>query len=39
VAEGDGIGGRVLRERGLDTERVRAEVVRVLSAYVAGKRR
>ena len=39
VVEGDGIGSRVLRERGIDAERVRAEVVRVLSAYVAGKRR
>jgi ATP-dependent Clp protease ATP-binding subunit ClpC len=38
VVEGDGIGGRVLRERGIDAERVRAEVVRVLSAYAAGKR-
>ena len=39
VAEEDGIGGRVLREQGVDTERARAEVVRVLSAYVSGERR
>ncbi len=39
VAEGEGIGGRVLREHGVDHERARAEVVRALSAYVAGKAR
>lgn len=39
VAEEDGIAGRVLREQGVDMDRARAEVVRVLSAYVAGKRR
>ena len=39
VAEEDGIAGRVLRERGVDMERARAEVVRALSAYVAGKPR
>ncbi len=39
VAEGEGIGGRVLREHGVDHERARTEVVRALSAYVAGKSR
>ena len=37
VAEEDGVAGRVLRERGVDTERARAEVVRALSAYTAAK--
>jgi len=39
VAEEDGIGGRVLREQGVGTERARAEVVRVLAAYVSGEQR
>ncbi|HYV59248.1 MAG TPA: Clp protease N-terminal domain-containing protein [Acidimicrobiia bacterium] len=39
VAEEEGIGGRVLRERGVDPERARAEVVRALSAYVPVKPR
>jgi hypothetical protein len=39
VAEGDGIASRVLRDQGVDEERARAEVVRVLSAYVSGERR
>ncbi len=39
AAEGEGIGGRVLREHGVDHERARTEVVRALSAYVAGKSR
>ena len=39
VAEEDGIAGRVFREQGVDMDRARAEVVRVLSAYVAGNRR
>jgi hypothetical protein len=38
VAEEEGIAGRVLREQGVDMDRARAEVVRALSAYVAGKR-
>ena len=39
VAEEDGIAARVLREQGVDMDRARAEVVRALTAYVAGKRR
>jgi Clp amino terminal domain, pathogenicity island component len=35
VAEDEGIGGRVLRARGVDAARVQSEVVRALSAYVA----
>jgi hypothetical protein len=35
AAEQDGIGGRVLRERGVDVDRARAEVIRALTAYVA----
>jgi hypothetical protein len=38
VAEEDGVAARVLREQGVDMDRARAEVVRVLTAYVAGKR-
>jgi hypothetical protein len=34
VAEQDGIGGRVLRENGVDTDRARAEVIRALTGYV-----
>jgi ATP-dependent Clp protease ATP-binding subunit ClpC len=34
VAEQDGIGGRVLREHGVDADRARAEVVRALTGYV-----
>jgi ATP-dependent Clp protease ATP-binding subunit ClpC len=37
VAEDDGIGGRVLRERGVDVVRVRTEVVRALSSYAASE--
>jgi hypothetical protein len=33
VAEQDGVGGRVLREHGVDAERARAEVVRALTGY------
>ena len=36
AAEQDGIGGRVLREHGVDVDRARAEVIRALTAYVAG---
>ena len=35
AAEQDGIGGRVLREHGVDVDRARAEVIRALTAYVA----
>jgi ATP-dependent Clp protease ATP-binding subunit ClpC len=35
AAEQDGTGGRVLRERGVDVDRARAEVIRALTAYVA----
>jgi hypothetical protein len=35
AAEQDGIGGRVLREHGVEVDRARAEVVRALTAYVA----
>jgi hypothetical protein len=38
VAEGEGIGGRVLREHGVDHERARTEVARALSAYIAKTR-
>jgi Clp amino terminal domain, pathogenicity island component len=34
AAEQDGIGGRVLREHGVDVDRARAEVIRALTAYV-----
>jgi len=34
VAEQDGIGGRVLREHGVDVDRARAEVIRALTGYV-----
>jgi|SRR5437588_7430758 len=34
VAEQDGIGGRVLREHGVDADRARAEVIRALTGYV-----
>ena len=33
VAEQDGIGGRVLREHGVDADRARGEVVRALTGY------
>ena len=33
VAEQDGVGGRVLREHGVDADRARAEVVRALTGY------
>jgi hypothetical protein len=36
AAEQDGIGGRVLREHGVDVDRARAEVTRALTGYVAG---
>jgi Clp amino terminal domain, pathogenicity island component len=39
VAEDEGIGGRVLRDRGVDIDTVRAAVVRALSAYVANSSR
>jgi hypothetical protein len=39
VVEGEGIGGRVLRERGVDMEQLRPAVVRALTGYAAGKRR
>jgi len=39
AAEKDGAGGRVLREHGVDVDRVRNEVVRVITAYVASKPR
>jgi ATP-dependent Clp protease ATP-binding subunit ClpC len=35
VAEQDGIGGRVLREHGVDVDSARAEVIRALTTYVA----
>ena len=35
AAEQDGIGGRVLREHGVDVDTARAEVIRALTAYVA----
>ena len=35
AAEQDGIGGRVLREHGVDVETARTEVIRALTAYVA----
>ena len=34
VAEQDGIGGRVLREHGVDVDRARAEVIRALTGNV-----
>jgi hypothetical protein len=34
LAEQDGIGGRVLRENGVDADRARAEVIRALTGYV-----
>ena len=34
MAEQDGIGGRVLREQGVDADRARAEVIRVLTGFV-----
>jgi ClpA/ClpB-like protein len=37
AAEDEGIGGRVLRARGVDAVRVRTEVVRALSAYAASE--
>jgi hypothetical protein len=40
AAERDGIGGRVLREHGVDADRARAEVIRALTVYGAvGKAR
>ncbi len=39
VIEDEGVGGRVLRDRGVDVESARAAVVRALSAYVANKPR
>jgi Clp amino terminal domain, pathogenicity island component len=39
AAEQDGIGGRVLREHGVDVDRARAEVIRALTAYVASTSR
>ena len=39
AAEKDGAGGRVLREHGVDVDRARNEVVRVITAYVASKPR
>jgi Clp amino terminal domain, pathogenicity island component len=39
VVEDEGIGGRVLRDRGVDVDTVRAAVVRALSAYVANRPR
>jgi hypothetical protein len=35
AAEQDGIGGRVLREHGVDVDSARAEVIRALTTYVA----
>ena len=35
TAEQDGVGGRVLREHGVDVDRARAEVTRALTTYVA----
>src|SRR5206468_4310112 len=37
AAERDGIGGRVLQEHGVDADRARPEIIRVLTAYDAGK--
>jgi len=37
VVEGDGLAGRVLREQGVNTEKLRPTVVRALSAYVAAR--
>jgi len=39
AAEKDGAGGRVLREHGVDVDRARNEVVRVITSYVASKPR
>jgi Clp amino terminal domain, pathogenicity island component len=39
VVEDEGLGGRILRDRGIDVDTVRAEVVRALSAFVARKSR
>jgi hypothetical protein len=39
AAEDEGIGGRVLRDRGVDIDTVRAAVVRALSAHVASRSR
>lgn len=39
VAEQDGIGGRVLREHGVDTDRARAEVIRALTGYIESNAR
>ena len=36
AAEQDGIGGRVLREHGVDVDRARAAVIQALKGYVAG---
>jgi Clp amino terminal domain, pathogenicity island component len=39
VAEQDGIGGRVLREHGVDADRARAEVIRALTGYIESNAR
>jgi hypothetical protein len=39
VAEDEGVGGRVLREQGVDMERLRPAVARALTGYVARDRR
>ncbi|HEY4396592.1 MAG TPA: Clp protease N-terminal domain-containing protein [Acidimicrobiia bacterium] len=39
TAEQDGIGGRVLRDRGVDADRARAELIRLLTAYVESSAR
>jgi hypothetical protein len=39
AAEQDGIGGRVLREHGVDVDRARAGVIRALTAYVTSTTR
>ncbi len=39
VAEQDGIGGRVLRERGVDADRARTEVIRALTGYAESNAR
>jgi hypothetical protein len=39
VAEQDGIGGRVLREHGVDVDRARAEVIRALTGYTGSNAR
>jgi hypothetical protein len=39
AAEQDGIGGRVLREHGVNVDSARAEVIRALTAYVASTSR